>query len=72
VPEKNEQLIDLQNKFSFQEDMLQQLDEVVTSQALQIDELRRQLQRLEKSLQELSDDQDQPADAEIDEKPPHY
>jgi len=66
------QLIDLQTKFSFQEDLLQQLNEVVTRQAQQIDNLQRQLQLLQERQQEQGAGDHQLTAAEADETPPHY
>lgn len=72
MPEKNEQLIDLQTKFSFQEDHLQELNQVVTRQAQQIDSLQRQLKALHERLLEVIDGQQHLSAAETEEKPPHY
>ena len=67
-----EQLIELQTKFSFQEEMLETLDQVVTRQQLQIDTLQRDLQRYRDQLEESLLDSDQPSQAQSDDRPPHY
>lgn len=49
---KNE-LIELQTQMSFQEDTVAQLNDVVTRQQQEIDELRLQLEQLKKQMQEV-------------------
>lgn len=69
-----EQLVELQTQFAFQEDLLQALNEVVTRQQAQIDALQRELSlhrdKLTHALENL------PAAGESgsndDERPPHY
>jgi SlyX protein len=60
------QLADLQTQLAFQDDLLDQLNAVISRQDLQLRDLERRLQRLEDSLQQLS----RPAE-QID-PPPHY
>lgn len=60
-----ERLIELEMRLMHQENLLEQLNEVVTEQATQIDLLRRELARLrEQALQGPSED--------VNEAPPHY
>jgi len=70
-----EQLVDLQTRFAFQEDNLQTLNDIVTRQQLQIDSLERELilhrEKLTELLQIMSD-RLPAASNPADEKPPHY
>lgn len=70
----HEQLVDLQTRFAFQEDILQALNDIVTRQQQQIDVLERELQlhreKLTDLMQALADRG--PVQAPADERPPHY
>jgi SlyX protein len=70
----HEQLVDLQTRFAFQEDNLQALNDIVTRQQNQIDELERELQLHREKLSELMQAAaDRGSDsAPADERPPHY
>lgn len=68
---QQEQLIELQHKVQFQEDALQQLDDVVIRQNQQIDQLVQRIDQLEDRLEELSH-RAGTAPGELDERPPHY
>lgn len=63
------QLIELQTQLAFQEDALQALDNVVTSQQQSIDRLAQLQQRLERQLTALGGNADEPA---AEQRPPHY
>lgn len=69
-----EQLVDLQTRFAFQEDSLQTLNDIVTRQQMQIDALERELvvhrEKLTELIQAIADRA--PAPSLADEKPPHY
>tara|TARA_R100001377_G_scaffold81028_4_gene60300 strand:+ start:438 stop:668 length:231 start_codon:yes stop_codon:yes gene_type:complete len=69
-----EQLIELQTQFAFQEDLLQALNEVVTMQQTQIDALQRELSLHRDKLTHVLENL--PAAGEggsnEDERPPHY
>jgi SlyX protein len=52
--ELREQLVELQTQLAFQEDALQSLDRVVTTQQQQLDKLLRTNARLEQQVSELS------------------
>tara|TARA_B100001105_G_C22362718_1_gene431100 strand:- start:844 stop:1056 length:213 start_codon:yes stop_codon:yes gene_type:complete len=68
-----EKIIDLETKFSFQEDLLQQLNKEMLLQQRQIDVLSLQLRRVREQLSELlAEDGVQHAEPAADEKPPHY
>ena len=67
------QLIELQTQFSFQEDLLQELNQIVIRQQAQIDSLQQQLSICKLQISELltslpgGDGAD-----ESDARPPHY
>lgn len=67
-----EQLIDLQTRVVYQEDTLEQLNQVITRQDADISQLKQQVrilaQRLEDSLRTRGQDGEQV----LDERPPHY
>lgn len=66
-------IIDLETKFSFQEDLLQQLNKEILLQQRQIDALSLQLRLVREQLSELLvQDGVQQAVPLPDEKPPHY
>jgi SlyX protein len=73
LPRVKEKIIDLETKFSFQEDLLQQLNKEMLLQQRQIDALSLQLRLVREQLSELLVQDgvhyDQPLE---DEKPPHY
>ncbi len=63
-------LTDLEIKTSFQEDLLEQLNQVVYQQQLKIDQLAEELARLR---QQLQDNASTPTFRSLrDELPPHY
>jgi SlyX protein len=59
-------LAELESQLAFQDDLLDQLNAVISRQDLQLRDLERRLQRLEDSLQQLS------RPAERIDPPPHY
>lgn len=68
-----ERLDDLEAKFSFQEDTLQQLNEIIVKQRRVIDELTQKMAWLEGQVGELLADKDSSRPLSPDgEKPPHY
>ena len=68
-----EKIIDLQTRFSFQEDVLSQLNDEVVRQQRQITELVRELAAIKQQMAELSDRESKTASAnEAHEVPPHY
>lgn len=64
-------LIEIETKLAFQEDLLQTLNDIVTRQQNQIDQLAAQQRRLVERLRQLSAEPATPLSA-ADEKPPHY
>lgn len=69
--ELNQQIIDLQGRVSFQEDLLQSLNETVAEQDKAIQSLRSQLQRWESRLDDMSYSMESASGA-ASEVPPHY
>lgn len=68
-----EKIIELETKYSFQEDLLQELNKQVIRQQRLLDAVLDEVQRLKEQLAELqagnSQDENQIG---ADEKPPHY
>jgi SlyX protein len=68
----DEKLVELETRYSYQEDLLQQLNETVIAQQKQLDEQSRQLQFLHNQLVELRESASTAEPGPADEKPPHY
>lgn len=62
-------LTELESKFSYQEHLLEQLNEVVTEQRFEIDRLNKKVELLKRS---LHDSQSNIKDAKDETTPPHY
>ncbi len=60
---------DLEIKFTFQEDLLTQLNDIVTNQQFTIDKLEKEIKLLRSSIE---DPQAGESGNLADEKPPHY
>ncbi len=67
-----EKLIELETKFSYQEDLLSGLNQTVILQQRQIDKLLRELTLVKDQLQEAIEHDAAPQIQQQDEKPPHY
>ena len=67
---KDDRIIELETKVSYQEDLLQDLNKLVVSQQLQLDQLtmvcKTLSNQLKEAMQRISDESD------ANEKPPHY
>ena len=72
VAEIDARVIELEEKFSFQEDTLQQLNDVVAKQGLQIMELAVQLKHCKEQLEGLRERDGSIEGGTVDERPPHY
>lgn len=68
----DEKLVDLETRYSYQEDLLQKLNETVIAQQKQLDEQSRQLKYLHDQLLELRESASAAEPGLADEKPPHY
>ena len=67
----DERLVELETKFSFQEDTLQELGEVLIRQQQQLDELTRRVSSLQSRLEEVLTREPGGVDP-ASERPPHY
>ncbi len=67
-----EDLIDLQTRIAYQEDTIQQLNQVITKQDADIIQLQQQMRLLAKRIDELSFSQGDGGDLVANERPPHY
>lgn len=67
-----EKLIELETKFSYQEDLLSELNRVVIAQQRQLDELLREVHLIRDQLHEAMEGDTGQQAVEADEKPPHY
>lgn len=67
-----EQLIDLQTRVAYQEDTLEQLNQVITQQDADIIQLKQQIRILAQRLEDSQRIQGQGGEQTQDEKPPHY
>ncbi|MCG8414298.1 MAG: SlyX family protein [Pseudomonadales bacterium] len=65
-------LLDLESRYSFLDDLLQKLNDVVARQQLQLDDQQKLLQMMQERLLEVSERMDHGEGAQLDEKPPHY
>lgn len=66
----NERLIELETRLAYQEDTIQQLNDVVCRQQDQIDQLQARCDLLVSRTRELSEKLPDPLNG--DERPPHY
>jgi SlyX protein len=66
------ELIELQTRLAYQEDTIQQLNEVITKQDATILQLQQQMRLLAKRVEEISFAPDSGADEITNERPPHY
>ncbi len=67
-----EKLIELESKFSYQEDLLSDLNKTVIFQQRQIDELLREVTLIKDQWQEAIEHDAGQRMRQRDEKPPHY
>ncbi len=65
------QIIELETKIQFQDDVIQKLDDELVQQNELIDVLTRRLSLIESKVKDLAVDRDNPSTI-ADEKPPHY
>lgn len=67
-----EKLIDMESRYSHQEDLLQQLNDVVASQGRQMDLLQNRLQLMIEQISDLQSQIPATGDSPANEPPPHY
>jgi SlyX protein len=63
-------VIELESKLAFQEHMINELNDVITDQQKQLDQLREEQQLLNQRLQSISESS--PVSNEKEPPPPHY
>jgi len=66
----NQQLIDIETKLAYQEDLIQELNKTVHSQQLKLDQMEEALRSLSLRYNSLVEQGD--SEYPVDEKPPHY
>jgi len=67
-----DQLVDLQTRVAYQENTLEQLNDVLAQQDADIIQLKQQIRLLAQSVEEMQGEQGA-GDAEVvEERPPHY
>lgn len=67
-----DRLIELETKFSYQEDLLSDLNHIVAKQQRQLDELITEMSGIKEQLQDAAERGSAEGHDEQDEKPPHY
>lgn len=67
-----EKLIELETKFSYQEDLLSDLNAIVSKQQRQLDELIAELSGIKEQLQDSLERGPEGGQQEPNEIPPHY
>lgn len=67
---KEERFIDLETRIAYQENLIQELNDVVTKQQMTIDQMERTLSVLVARVRDLMEGMGE--GTVIDEKPPHY
>ncbi len=67
-----EKLIELETKFSYQEDLLSDLNAIVARQQRQLDELMSEMSGIKEQLQDAAERGPVGGQEEQIEKPPHY
>ena len=68
-----QQIEELQIKLSFQEDILKQLDDVISAQAKELLQLKSEIRNLQLELRSVRQNQETLENASIEkELPPHY
>jgi len=67
----DERLIEIETKLAYQEDMVEELNKIITAQQTQLDELTDACRLLIERINEMTDT-GQSGGEQIDAKPPHY
>lgn len=67
-----QQLIDLQTRVAYQEDTLEQLNNVITQQDADITQLKQHVRILAQRLEDSLRNQGAAGEEIVDERPPHY
>lgn len=67
-----QRLADLESQLAFQEDTIETLNQLLTQQAAQLDELQRKFSVVINRVQQLHDNQGPSSTNPADDIPPHY
>ncbi len=67
-----DRLTELETRYSFQEDTLNALNDVIVRQQRQLEVLQLQVNRLQEQLQDVRDKQSSETGNAAHERPPHY
>lgn len=70
-----EKFTDLESKYSFQENMLAELNDALVSQQQQLDSLKHELVTVKQHLTQMTESPSKSehySSLEVDDKPPHY
>jgi len=70
MPSAEEQIVELETKLSFQEHLIQELNEALTHQQQQLDILQHKLDTVREQMQAGLSDEIRPVSEEV--PPPHY
>ncbi len=68
----SDRLTDLETRYSFQEDTLNALNDVIVRQQRQLEVLQMQVNRLQEQLEDMHDKQTVSEGGSQHERPPHY
>ena len=66
----NQQLIDIETKLAYQEDLIQELNKTIHSQQIKLAQLEEAIRSLTSRYNSLAEQDD--TELSVDEKPPHY
>jgi len=70
MPSAEERIVELETKLSFQEHLIQELNEALTHQQQQLDALQHKLDTMREQIQAGLSDEIRPVSEEV--PPPHY
>jgi len=70
MPSAEERIVELETKLSFQEHLIQELNEALTHQQQQLDALQHKLESMHEQIQAGLSDEIRPVSEEV--PPPHY
>jgi SlyX protein len=71
MDEQKEEIVELQTRLQFQDDVINKLDEVVIRQGRELERMARRLAALEERVDRVAFERDK-IQGQADEKPPHY
>lgn len=68
----DDNLVDIQTRLAYQEDMLNQLNQVISKQDRTIIQLQAQVEELAKKMHQYDFPEQNESNTEVDAPPPHY